>query len=199
MSDTGDQDPAAPGGGQVFRPGLGNALAGVVSALALLAAAAALVARSAWLVYAGGGRPPPQTRGDGSPDWAGVVMMAVVGLGLAAGAALLRYARWLLAHRVEVRPDGFRYGAGASADEVPWSDVVLIRELIRYERSPVLKFPARLLLPKLDRTSYAVTTAGGKAYYFGVNSVRGIRRFGAALREQATRSGVRWETVEQDD
>jgi hypothetical protein len=76
------------------------------------------------------------------------------------------------------------------------SDVAVIREEVVYARPLELKGPAKFLLPKVAKSTYTVTTRGGKEYDFDENTIRGLRRFGAMIREQSARCGVKWEMTE---
>jgi hypothetical protein len=175
---------------------LGNVAAGLVISALLLTGGAAAAGFSLRAAYLAGGDLPLNAEKDVS--WVVVGLGCVAGLLLlGGGVALAVYCRGLLAHRVEVRAGGFRYVTRRSADDVRWEEVARVVETVVYERHPVLKFPASMLLPKVASTSYTVVTGSGREYEFDANSVRAIRRFGKVLRAQADRLGLAWETVER--
>jgi hypothetical protein len=131
-------------------------------------------------------------------SWLTAGLGLLLGLvGIVGGVVFAGYARWLLYHDVELCEHGFRYRQGKATEEVPWSAVTSVRETILYERPPILKGPAKLLLPKLASRSYTVITKSGKKYSFDGNSIKRIKRFGALLHERVDQVGVPWETVEE--
>jgi hypothetical protein len=180
----------------VFKPMAANVAAGFVLAGLLVVAGAAAVWFPLWGAYRAGWNLPLNAEKDWS--WLTVVLFAVIGvLALWMAAAFAQFARGLIAHRVEVYADGFRHHTRGGVEAVRWADVAGVRETILYERPPVLKGAARLLIPKVASTSYAVATRAGKVYEFDGNAVKAIRRFGRVLRAQADRLALPWETVEE--
>ena len=91
--------------------------------------------------------------------------------------------------------NGFRYRRWGEDTEIAWTTVALIREIILYERPPILKGPASLLLPKIASKSYLVTTSDGQKFCFDGNSVAKIKRLGEMLHERAMALELPWETV----
>ncbi len=120
-------------------------------------------------------------------------MLVTVGVGIGV------FAHGIMSSFVEICRDGFRFKWRTSAESVPWKLVTRIQETIFYERPPLLKWPASLLLPKFASASYLVFTATDKSYPFDGNSVREIKRFGEVLRRKAEELSVLWETVEDHD
>jgi hypothetical protein len=179
-----------------FKPMLGNIIAGFILSLLLIGAGVVgltFVWREVYL--AGGDLPLHVQKGMG---WSTVALGSVLAAGaIVGGIVLARYSRWLLSHGVDVCADGFCYRVGASGDNVRWSEVASIRETVLYERPPLLKGAAKLLLPKMKSRSFLVTTKAGKDYSFDGNSVKGINRFAELLRKQADRFTLPWDIVEQ--
>jgi hypothetical protein len=193
-------EPAPPGSAlgdrlQDFRPMTATVIAGFILSVLLVAGGLAAIGfplRSA--VRAGGDLPFAAEK---QMSWLVVGFLSLLGIGLTVGgAALAVFSRGLISRRVEVCVNGFRHCSRRSVEEVLWTDVALIRENIVYERYPILKGPAKLLLPKVASTSYWVITTGGKEYRFDGDSIKGIKRFGKILRQQADRLSLPWETVE---
>jgi hypothetical protein len=181
---------------ELFKPRMTNIAAWWIVSLGLIAGGLFLLGYIPRVVYLAGGQLPADAKQGWS--WIAVIVgsfaaiMAVIG-----GALLLQIARWLLAHEVEVCENGFRYREGKSCDEVGWSTIAAIRETVLYERPPLLKWPAKLLLPKLASTSYTVTTQDGREFGFSGDSINRIKRLGKCLRDQAERTGIPWEIVEE--
>lgn len=181
---------------EVFKPMMGNIIAGFILSMLLIIGGAAAVGFPLRGAYLAGWNLPLEAK----QGWCWLA----VGLGcflgavlLGCGAGLAVYSRWLAAHRVEVHANGFRYCSRQSAEDVPWAQVRRIRETILYERPPILKGPAKLLIPKVASTSYTVVTATDKEYGFDGNSVKAIGRLGGILRKVADRLSLSWETVEE--
>jgi hypothetical protein len=197
MADEPDRTPTEAMGQrrEVFRPMLGNIIAGFIISGLLVAGGLAMIGGPT-LKAAGRDWDLPNYDAHGLA-WLWLVLFWVIGLGLvAAGVALARYAQGLISHRVEVWTDGFQFWKRGSADEVRWTAVRLVRETIQYERPPILKGPAKLVLPKLASWSYSVIADTGTSYEFDGNSIKAIKQFGRLLRERAEANGVPWEQVE---
>jgi Protein of unknown function (DUF3592) len=181
---------------EVFSPRMANTVAGfIISALLVVGGTAAigLPLREAYLadwnlpVYVKTGW-----------CWLAIGVLAVVGVFLAAGGiVLMRFSKALLSHRVELFANGFRFGPQDSAEVALWTNVVRVRETILYERPPILKGAAKLLLPKIASASYVIVTKSGKEYGFDGNSIKEIQTFAQVLRDLANRLSLPWETVEE--
>ena len=156
---------------EVFQPSPANTVAGYIIAALLLAAAWAAIwfpLRAARL--AGWNLPFNREKGW---CWFAVLMLVAIGVGLAIGAvALLLKLRVISARRVELCPGGLRFWSGSIAEEVPWAEVRAIRETTVYQRPPVLKGEAQLLLPKLASKGYTVVAASGKVFACDGNSIK---------------------------
>jgi hypothetical protein len=113
------------------------------------------------------------------------------------GVVTAAYSRGLISRCVEICQGGFRYCSQRSTVGVPWTSVSSITETILYERPPLLKGPAKLLLPKFKSKSYRVVTCSAQEYAFDGDSIKEIARFGEILREQANRLSIAWVTVEE--
>lgn len=197
MADEVNRMPAEGMGQQlgVFRPMVGNIIAGFIISALLVAGGLAMIGGPT-LKAAGRDWDLPNYDEHGLA-WLWLVLFWMIGLGLvAAGVALARYSQGLISHRVEVWTDGFQFWKRGSAEEVRWTAVRLVRETIHYERPPILKGPAKLVLPKLASWSYSVTADTGTSYEFDGNSVKAIKRFGQLLRERTNAHSIPWEQVE---
>lgn len=129
--------------------------------------------------------------------WSAVIGFCAIGTVAIVGSILLAlYSRRLISRRVEMFANGFHFISNSSSDIVRWSDVRLIRETLLKERPPILKGPAKLLLPQITSYRYTVIMATGKEYDFDGNSIKAIQQFGNLLRERAAALALSWETVE---
>ena len=179
-----------------FRPAMSNVVAGAILGLLLVGGGLAILGFIGREVYLAGGNLPFYAKK--GMCWLAVGLGSLCAVALIFGGGFLAWlVRWRLAHDVEMYENGFRYRASKNSEEITWDAVASIRETILYERPPVLKGPAKLLLPKVASKSYTVITISGKEYRFDGNSIKQIQRFGEMLREQAQIAGLTWETVEE--
>lgn len=164
----------------VFRPGLGNAIAGFIVAFLLIAGGLALVNRAYQLAERYNWSLPFYDKE--KMCWFWINSLGLLGLALCVGAIfLVRYCLWLLAHRVEVYEEGFRYNL-KEWRVVRWKDIVRMVEYFIVIGS---------------NTSYEVYTHDGTKHEFNSNSIRRVRQFGNILRAKAADLGIAWQTVEQ--
>ena len=180
---------------RTFKPTTGNIVAGFIISVLLVLGGLAIMGfplrdanRAGWNLpfYA-----------DKNLSWVTLVLACVMGALIAAGGiALALFARFLLSHRLDVCANGLRYFTRGAAVEILWSDVSLVRETVTYERLPLLKGPAKRLLPKVASNSYTVIVNGSKEYRFTGNTVEGIKLLGLILKRYAGQHSVPWESVE---
>jgi hypothetical protein len=182
---------------EVFRPGVASIFAGFILGLLFCGGAAALFSFIIREIDLAGGDLPLLDSDKGSISWAvaGLVLLTAVGLSLA-GLAFTYIAWSLIARRVEFCANGFRYFTKGSVEEVSWAGVASIRQTVIYEKPPLLKGPAKALLPKMASSTYDVVTKSGKEYSFNGDSVKRFKKFIGLLREQAEKSGIPWEKLE---
>jgi hypothetical protein len=179
---------------EVFRPALGNILAGFIISALLVGGGAAAIGFPLHAAQTANWNLPFDTKIGWT--WLAVGLVSAIGVGLIIGGVLLaRYVRGLIPIWVETYTQGFRYHARQTTENVLWVDIIRITETILHQRPPILKFPARLLIPKVASHSYTVATKFGKEYSFDGNSIKRITRLGDVLRAQARRLSLRWETV----
>ncbi len=197
-----DDFQSAPAGAEVgdrielFKPMIGNVVAGGIFTALLFGGGVTILTFIIREIYLAGGHLPVDAKKGMS--WLAVGIGSLLGIGFVVGSVFLaRYVRWLYSHSVELCENGYRYREGKHFDEVPWELITSIRETVVYERPPILKGPAKILLPKTSSRNYVVTVKSGKQYGFDCNSVRAIARFGELLHERAKSTGIPWETVEE--
>jgi hypothetical protein len=180
----------------VFEPMSANIVAGFIISLLLIVGGLSAIGFSLHAAHVAGWKLP--TNAERGWSWINVGLATLLGVALITGGLVLgRFARGLMSHRVEVFAKGFRYCSRGSAEPVLWTNIGGIRETILYERPPILKGPAKLLLPKVASFRYLVVTNRGKEYSFDGNSIKSIERFGNILRAQAERLSLPFETVEE--
>jgi hypothetical protein len=186
---------------EVFRPGVASIFAGFILGFLFCTGATALFWFIIRQIYLSGADLPFLTPEDkGSISWgvAGIGLLTAVGLSL--GGIVFGWITWdLLSRQVELCVNGFRYFTRGCVEEVLWMDVASIRQTVCYEKPPLLKGPAKVLLPKLATSTYDVVTKNGKEYSFNGDSVKRFKKFVGLLREQAEKSGIPWEKVQDHE
>jgi hypothetical protein len=198
MKSTSVSDPHAPLGARIelFRPMMANLIAWGIFSFLLFGGGLAILGSILREVYLAGGNLPAAAKEGMS--WLVVGAGSGLGVGLVvSGVCFACFFRWLTSHEVELCENGFRYREGKNCEEVAWTAITSIRETVLYERPPLLKGPAKLLLPKLANKSYTVITKNGKEFAFTEESIKRLKHFEKLLRERAAVAGVPWETVER--
>lgn len=197
MSDAEIADLESPLGARLglFQPRSANIVAGFVLSLLLTGGGLTMLGWDAREVYLSGGNLPWDVKQGMS--WLAAGLGLLLGLVVTIGGVVLgRYVWRLRSHRVEVCEYGFRYWQGDTVEEVQWGDIAMVQEIVRHERPPILKGPAKFLLPKFTSSRYIAVTRTGKQYHFDGNSVGNIDRMGELLWEGCRTVGSPWKTVE---
>ena len=181
---------------RVFKPRTANIVLGFFFGALLVAGGLAMIGVALQAAYLAGWNLSFQV--DKGWCWLAVGLVCLLGVVFSAGGVgLALFSRYLLSHRVEVHENGFRYCSGRSVENVRWPDISLIQQTTVYQRLPLVKGPAKMLMPQVAETFYVVTLAGGKVYRFDRNTLSGLKALGRILREQADRHFLRLENVEK--
>ncbi|MBI1344666.1 hypothetical protein GC163_00105 [bacterium] len=179
-----------------FKPGIANLVAGVIIGLLLITAGLAGIyfpARQALL--AGGNLPFWVKKG-----WCWFAILMFWGLGTGAimgGGWLILAMRTLLSFRVKYTETGLELVEGTNSRSIPWHNVTSVVETHLYERPPVLKGPAKLLLPKLMSKSYKLEVSDGEPFEFDGNSVQGHTTLAVLIQQKTRPLNVPWDIVEE--
>lgn len=178
-----------------FKPAMSRVLAGMLFSVILTVGGLAFLAHTVNVVKGYGGRLP--FAADHEMSWVLVGFMTLLALGLSvAGVFLWRYVQSLRALTVELCAGGLRIRRAEALEEIPWGDLDRISETIVYERAPIVKGPAQLLLPVQRSVSYHLTSKDGRTFRFDADSLKNIVDFGQLLRERSAAHGVPWEVEE---
>ena len=181
---------------EVFRPSIGNVVAGFILSFAAATGGVTSIGFAVRLAYLANGVLP--IHAEKGPSWIAVALFCLLGVGLIVGGiALAIFSRRLFTQRVEIRVSGYCFRTNKGNEDIPWADIQQIRETILYERPPLLKGPAKLLLPKIASTSYTITTQSGTEHSFNGTTMNNITRFGEILREKAKNYSLAFDTVEE--
>ncbi len=177
-----------------FEPKTSNIVAGYILAPLLVAGGAFLifwVLRDA--VRAGFRFPFWAERG---MSWLAGIIFLLIGLGLIVGGwFLLRFVNGLRNLWVKFCTNGLEFRHGSSIENIAWSKITLIRETVMSAHLPIVKGPARALMPVVTNEAYTIITDDGKQFDFSENTIKDIKRFGRLLRDRTNPLGIKYEVV----
>src|SRR5205823_2995780 len=95
--------------------------------------------------------------------------------------------------KVVMGSEGFTYCTKAATDTVLWKEAMRVCHTVSHERAPLLKGPAKLLIPRKSSSSFVLIRADGKEYHFTPNTVHDMPRLSEILRDQSTKHQIAWE------
>jgi hypothetical protein len=125
--------------------------------------------------------------------WFAFVAMNALGLGFLAGGGFLIYLVRIISGRsISIRELGLLYREPGRTIPAFWEDIALVKEIHLFERPPLLKGPAKLLLPKLKSVSYVVFTLDGTFMTFDGNTVSNLAPLGEVLAREIKSRGIEW-------
>lgn len=175
------------------KPNVSNLVAGGIIALLLVAGGLSLSAYMLRVMFFGG-RNPPQTPG----DWAGAVAIAVIGVGLAVGGVFLaRWVKSMFGFRLRICHEGFFFTRDGVETVFAWDEIVRVHETVLHEKLPIVKGPARQLMPTKTSHSYTVVRCDGLEFHFNQNVIPHTSLLAGPLASAAQTHGFDWETSEE--
>jgi hypothetical protein len=181
---------------ELFKPTHGNIIAGFIISLLLVAGGAAAIVFPLRGAYLADWNLPFDVKKGWS--WLAVGLWCIIGVALFVGGLFLAaFSKRLISHCVEICANGLHCYSRSATDVILWKEISVIRETICYERPPLLKGPAKFLLPKIASSSFTMVTRAGKELGFNGTSIGKIKRFALLLKEQASQHAIPWETLEE--
>lgn len=184
---------------QEFKPGLSNLIAGIIlGALMIVGGGFAVYLPVNGVIQASANLPFWTANGQKGWSWGAAAIFAVIGLFLVVGGFLLiRWIRSLFSLRVHVGQNGFAVFQKNVTRVIGWSDIVSIQETHIFERPPLLKGPAKMILPKMMSKSFSVTTTEGEPIVFDGNTIKGHTDLAQMIKEETDPREIPWQIVEQ--
>lgn len=132
-------------------------------------------------------------------DWLGVIFLALLGLGLAAGGVLLfRFSRSMLGFQLFVCSEGFWFIREGKEHVFAWTEVVKVQEQVQYEKLPLVKGPAQRLISSKAVRTFTVIRCDGEQFYFDENVIPRPSLLSGPLSSAAKRHNIPWETEESE-
>lgn len=179
-----------------FKPGKDNLVAGVIIGLLMIAGGIAV----GYLVISGVITSPAALPlwAEHGWCWAAVAIAGLVDAGLLVGGILLiAWMRNLASMRVDVGPSGFSVSTRTGIQVFLWDEIASVTETHLYERPPVLKGPAKLLLPEVKSRSYLVRRKDAEQFAISGTTIRGHEALAGVIKAGIGGRDVSWEIVEE--
>jgi hypothetical protein len=176
---------------QEFKPGLENLIAGVIIGLLLIGGSCAITFFAVKAVF--------ENRGhlafwvDKGPSWGAVLIMSAIAIAMIVGGTfLIRWMRSLWSLHVYLGEKGFAVSQQHHLDLFIWNQISSVTETHVFERPPVLKGPAQLLLPKAKSKRFLVTREDEKQFPFDGNAIRSHEMLATFIKRETDKLGVPW-------
>jgi hypothetical protein len=174
------------------KPKLENILAGMIIALILVVGGGALVAYMLWTLYLGG-IPPIEL-----DDKIAAHALVVVGILGACGGVYMFWRMWsLFSFRVRVYSDGFCVVDHGIERVFAWDEISHVNELILNERLPLVKGPAKALMPVKTSRCYSVVRCDGETFDFDANLLPSTSLLAGPLQTAAGQGKFDWHVSEE--
>ncbi len=125
--------------------------------------------------------------------WFAAILFPVLGLVLIGGAVFVfSIACSILKFRLFVHRSGITICDGETLRVFPWSEVALVREIIVYERYPLLKWPAIYLIPPKISRSYRIVRLDEESFVLSKMAFRRFKQLETHVREAAKQYEIHW-------
>jgi hypothetical protein len=175
------------------KPKLENVVAGIIIAALLIGGGIGTTSFIMRQLYDPAGDRAPEFS-----DWIAAHALALVGILVATGGAyMLVRMRSLSAFRLRVCSEGFCVVAGGEETAYAWDEIVEVKEFISHERLPLVKGPAKNLMPTKMSRSYTVVRCDGTQFDFDSNLLPSTSLLAGPLATAARTRGFDWSTSEE--
>ena len=181
---------------RTFKPGADNLVAGIIISLLLIGGGSAIgYAATKGVIDSRGQLPLWVEKGW---CWGAVAMAGAIAVGLVVGGVyLIGWIRSLSSLRVHVGADGFAVSGRDEETSFNWAQIASVTETHLYERSPLVKGPAKLLLPQKKSTSFVIRRDDGGEFALDGNTLREHEAFADIIRSRLEGRGIQWDVVEE--
>lgn len=178
-----------------FRPSVSNAIAGLILGAGCLGGGVfAIYTATRALIRAGWDLPFWQEKGWslGAVGLAAVLGIVVIGVGV----FLIWVARDIAERTIYLCEHGFWYSARSKVRVFPWKEIASIKETVMHEKLPLVKGPARALMPTKTSSSYLVRRADGETFNLTASDTSGFGELAGMLKHKAEEMQIPWEIIE---
>ncbi|HEX5445434.1 MAG TPA: hypothetical protein VFW87_16530 [Pirellulales bacterium] len=178
------------------KPSTANLAAGIILSVLLVGGGLALLGFVAREIIRVDGNLPIDA--DHGMSWTAAGIMSLVGSVLAAGGVwLFLWAKSMFSFRLVVCADGFYYEKKGKTDVFAWMEIASVEETVLHERLPIVKGPARQLMPTTTSRAYRVRRCDGKEFFFDGNILSRPSLLAGPLATAAQARGIAWTTAEK--
>lgn len=172
------------------KPNTSNLVAGVIISALLFFGGLGSFGQAVREIWAG--------RPQNGEDWIGVIMFMGIGVALAVGGVYMFFwIRSLFGFRLRVCADGFSFTRRGIESVFAWDEIKQIRETVSHEKLPIVKGPARQLMPTKTSRSYTVVRCDGEEFYFDDNVIARASLLAGPLSNAAKTRDIQWDTTEE--
>jgi hypothetical protein len=181
---------------QEFKPGLENLVAGVIIGLLLIGGGGGIIIVGAKTAFENRAGLPLWA--DKGPSWGAALLMSAIAIAMIVGGTfLIQWMRSLWSLRVHLGEKGFAVSRQHDVDVFLWNQIESVTETHVFERPPLLKGPAQLLLPKVQSKRYSVKRKDDKEFFFDANAIRSHDMLAGFIKRQTDPLSVPWGVVEE--
>jgi hypothetical protein len=175
------------------RPKRENLVAGVIIAVLLILGGVALaVFMLVQLYHPAGNRP------EGISNWLGAHFLFVFGLLLTIGGVYMLWRmKSLFSFRLRIHELGFAVFDRDEERIFAWDEILSVTEAVVHERLPIVKGPAKLLMPTKTAAYYSVTRRDGEVFDFDDNLLPHTSWLAGPLRRAAEEHQFEWRRTEE--
>jgi hypothetical protein len=169
------------------KPNMSNIVAGFILGIGFFVGGLALAGYVTRQAFFPGGNP--------SQDRAGAVMFALIGVALSVGGVMLiRFARSLIGFRLRICAEGFWFTKSNRQLAFAWDEIVRVVETVVEEKLPLVKGPARHLMPTKTTRTYSVVRCDGETFYCNENIIPRTSLLAGPLSAAAKARSIDWVT-----
>jgi hypothetical protein len=124
-----------------------------------------------------------------------LLLLGIVGIGV--GAFLCWAGRDIARRHVYLCDVGFWYSKGETVRVFPWNEIAAVQETVLHEKLPLVKGPAKHLMPTKTSSSYAIERTDGEKYRLTASDTAKFQILADAIRDASKAHGFPWQVVEE--
>jgi hypothetical protein len=181
---------------RTFKPGADNLVAGVIIGLLMIGGGSTI----AYFVTKGviDSRAQLPFWAEKGWCWGSIGLAGLVAIVLLMGGVILIWAMLSLSSlRIHVGDAGLSVTSRTGDQVFQWDQIVRVKETHLYERPPLLKGPASLILPKVQSKSYVIVREDHEEFAFNATSVRRHEELAEMIKFQLEGRDIPWVVVEE--
>ncbi len=179
-----------------FNPSTGNLFAGLILGILLLVGGGYVSFLSANEFLHGFGHLPFMA--EKGKCWGPLVLFFLLGIGLMVGGGFMfRWMRSLSGLRVLIGGNGFVTFSKTESHVFLWSKIASVQETHLFERPPLLKGAARVLMPTVTSKGFLVRRKDNQEFRFDGNTIRDHLELAEMIKKETDPQNILWIIVEE--